>query len=581
MIEPDAIAVVGMSCRLPGAADIQGFWSLLREGRDAVGAAPADRPGIEEMAGFLESASEFDADFFGVPPNEARAIDPQQLLGLELSWEALEDAGFLRRHHTRTGVFLGAMGTDFAEIAASGGRENIGRHSLAAVSRGVAANRIANYYDFTGPSFVIDSGQSSSLVAVHVACESLRSGECETALAGGLSLILSPLSGERYERFGAHSPSGKCFTFDERADGTVRGEGGGFVVLKPLSRAVSDGDRIYAVIRGSAVGTGNERQVLSAPSPAAQAEVIRAALAAAEVDAASVNYVELHGTATPAGDPVEAGALGETYGAGRSPDAALAVGSVKTNIGHLEGAAGIAGLIKTALCLWHGELAASLNYRSPNPRIPLDDLGLRVHTAIGPWPAARVRRAGVSSFGMGGANAHLIMEQAPTTAATAAQPPRTDAAPVSDSGTSEGLRGDAALPPPARRYVAVSDAGTSEGLRGDAALPPPARRYVPVTWLLSAGSTEALRDQAGRLSEWLPEHPESDAAGVASSLAHTRTALEWRAAVIGADLGTLWAGLATLSDPLSPLASPNDGVPLVVSGRAAARRVVFVFPGAG
>jgi acyl transferase domain-containing protein/NADPH:quinone reductase-like Zn-dependent oxidoreductase/acyl carrier protein len=528
MIESAAIAVVGMSCRLPGAADIQGFWSLLSEGRDAVGAAPADRPGIEEIAGFLESASEFDADFFGVPPNEARAIDPQQLLGLELSWEALEDAGFLRRHRTRTGVFLGAMGTDFAEIAASGGRENIGRHSLAGVSRGVAANRIANYYDFTGPSFVIDSGQSSSLVAVHVACESLRSGECEVALAGGLSLILSPLSGERYERFGAHSPSGKCFTFDERADGTVRGEGGGFVVLKPLSRAVSDGDRIYAVIRGSAVGTGNERQVLGAPGTAAQAEVIRAALAAATVDAASVNYVELHGTATPAGDPVEAGALGETYGAGRSSDAALAVGSVKTNIGHLEGAAGIAGLIKTALCLWHGELAASLNYRSPNPRIPLGDLGLRVHTAIGPWPAARVRRAGVSSFGMGGANAHLIMEQAP---ATAAPPQRTDAA--------------------------------------------------AVTWLLSAASTEALRDQAGRLSEWLLEHPESDATGVASSLAHTRTALEWRGAVIGADLGMLRAGLATLSDPLSPPASSNDGAPLVVSGRAAARRVVFVFPGAG
>ncbi|NUS93011.1 MAG: polyketide synthase, partial [Nocardia sp.] len=264
------IAIVGMSCRMPGAADLDAFWRLLREGRDAVGAAPADRAGLGETAGFLESASEFDAGFFGVSPNEARAIDPQQLLGLELSWEALEDAGYRDRDGGRVGVFLAGSGTDFAELVAAQGVAAIGRYSLPGVGRGVTANRISNHYGFTGPSLVVDSGQSSSLVAVHLACESLRSGESAVALAGGINLILSPLSGARYEQFGAHSPSGRCFTFDSRADGTVRGEGGGMVVLKPLARAVADGDRVYAVIRGSAVNSGNERRVLSAPSTAAQ-----------------------------------------------------------------------------------------------------------------------------------------------------------------------------------------------------------------------------------------------------------------------------------------------------------------------
>jgi polyketide synthase 12 len=414
MVEPvTEIAIVGMSCRMPGASDLEQFRRLLRDGCDAIGSAPADRPGIGETAGFLDSASEFDADFFGVPPNEARSIDPQQLLGLELSWEALEDAGYRGRHGARAGVFLGSTGTDFVEVVASQGSSSVGRHSLWAVGRGVAANRISNFYGFTGPSIVVDSGQSSWLVAVHVACESLRGGECDVALAGGLNLILSPLSGERYEHFGAHSPSGKCHTFDVDADGTVRGEGGGIVVLKPLARAVADGDRVYAVVRGSAVNNGNERQVLSAPSVAAQMAVLRMALAAADVEAASVQYVELHGTGTPVGDPVEAAALGETYGVGRPAGVPLAVGSVKTNIGHLEGAAGIAGLIKTALSLRHGELVPSLNFRTPNPGIPLDVLGLRVQTETEHWPAAAVRRAGVSSFGMGGTNAHVVVEQAP------------------------------------------------------------------------------------------------------------------------------------------------------------------------
>ncbi len=521
------IAIVGMSCRMPGAADLEQFWRLLREGRDAIGSAPADRPGVGETAGFLDSATEFDADFFGVPPNEARVLDPQQLLGLELSWEALEDAGSVHRSALRAGVFLGCTGTDFAEIAASQGESGVGRHSLWAVGRGVVANRISNHYGFTGPSLVVDSGQSSSLVAVHLASESIRRGECDMALAGGLNLILSPLGGERYEQFGAHSVSGKCYTFDERADGTVRGEGGGMIVVESLARAVEQGHRIYAVIRGSAVNNGNERRVLSAPSAAVQSAVIRAALASAEVDGASVQYVELHGTGTPAGDPVEAAALGDTYGAARPADEPLAVGSVKTNIGHLEGAAGIAGLIKTVLCLRHRELAPSLNFRAPNPRIALDAARLRVQTSAQPWAATSTRRAGVSSFGMGGTNAHVIVEEAPATEAT------TSAAAADDS--------------------------------------------LPVAWLLSAPSPETLRDQAVRLREWSAAHPDIPIADVAYSLSRTRTPLACRAAVVGRDLGTIGAGLAALADPAVDAAETE----FAVTGRATPRRVVFVFPGQG
>ncbi|MEV6359942.1 SDR family NAD(P)-dependent oxidoreductase [Nocardia asteroides] len=508
------VAIVGMSCRLPGAADLDGFWQLLREGRAAIGAAPPGRADLTERAGFVESVGRFDADFFGVSPNEARAVDPQQLLALELSWEALEDAGLAgtARANPRCGVFLGSTGSDFAEVLASRGGPGVSRHSLWGTGRGIIANRVANHFGFTGPSLVVDSAQASSLVAVHLACESLRSGESEVALAGGLNMILSPASGTRIEQFGAQSARGACFTFDARADGFVRGEGGGMVVLKPLAAAVADGDRVYAVIRGSAVNTGNERRVLSAPSRDAQAAAIRAALSAAGVAASSVQYVELHGTGTPAGDPVEAAALGDTYGVGRAAGAPLAVGSVKTNIGHLEGAAGIAGLIKTALCLSRRELVASLNFETPNPRIPLEDWGIRVVTGAEDWSAAVVRRAAVSSFGMGGSNAHLIVEQAPVVAPTS-----------------------------------TVDLAT-------------------VPWVLSARTGSGVRAQAARLRDLLVRRPELDAVDVAHSLLTARAQLEWRGGVVGRDRAELLAGLAALAE------ASEGGVT-----RAARRRVAFVF----
>ncbi|MET8774545.1 type I polyketide synthase [Nocardia sp. NPDC004654] len=522
-----AVAIVGMSCRMPGAADLDSFWQLLRAGRAAIGAAPSVRGNITERAGFVDTVGQFDADFFGVSPNEARAIDPQQLLALELSWEALEDAGLAAtaRDDRRCGVFLGCTGGDFAEIVASQGGPGVSRHSLWGVGRGVIANRVSNYFGFSGPSMVVDSAQASSLVAVHLACESLRSGESDVALAGGLNLILSPTSGERIEQFGAQSALGACHTFDARADGFVRGEGGGVVVLKPLARAIADGDRIHAVIRGSAVNTGNERRVLSAPSRDAQATAIRSALSAAGVEAPSVQYVELHGTGTPAGDPVEAAALGETYGVRRARNAPLAVGSVKTNIGHLEGASGIAGLIKTVLSLSHRELVASLNFETPNPRIPLEELGLRVVTGIEDWPATDVRRAGVSSFGMGGSNAHVILEEAP----------------------------------------AVFSAAST----GDVAV-------GAVPWVVSARTEDGVRAQAARLQEWLLRHPELDVVDVAHSLLTTRAQLEWRGNVVGRDRQELLTGLAVLADPTAPAAAIEPTI-----GRAEQRRVAFVFPGQG
>ncbi|MEV0078367.1 type I polyketide synthase [Nocardia neocaledoniensis] len=523
-----AVAIVGMSCRMPGAADLESFWQLLRAGRAAIGTAPPSRAHLTERAGFLDSAGQFDADFFGVSPVEARAVDPQQLMALELSWEALEDAGLARtaRDARACGVFLGSTGGDFAEIIASQGGPGVSRHSLVGVGRGIIANRISNYFGFSGPSLVVDSAQASSLVAVHLACESLRSGESEMALAGGLNLILSTSSGERIEQFGAQSALGACHTFDARADGFVRGEGGGVLVLKPLTRAVADGDRIHAVIRGSAVTTGNDQRVLSAPSPEAQAGAIRSALRAAAAEAASVQYVELHGTGTPAGDPVEAAALGDVYGAGRAEDAALAVGSVKTNIGHLEGASGIAGLIKTVLCLRNRELVPSLNFETPHPRIPLGDLGLRVVTGIEHWTSGEVRRAGVSSFGMGGSNAHLIVEEAPAV------------------GTDESL---------------------ADGVAG------------AVPWVVSARSEEGVRAQAARLRDWVTRRPELDAVDVAHSLLTTRAQMSWRGAVVGGDRAELLAGLAALADPTAAV-----GVAVEPSlGGAEQRRIVFVFPGQG
>ena len=420
------VAVVGISCRLPGAPSPDAFWRLLRAGEDAISDAPTDRWALDELSvadsalpgllrgGFLERIDEFDAGFFGISPKEAAVMDPQQRLTLELGWEALEDAGIVPDglRGSQTGVFVGAISSDYAGMLYRRGAEALTRHALTGTHRGIIANRVSYTLGLRGPSLTVDAAQSSALVAVHLACESLRRGESTIALAGGVSLIISPDSTIAAHRLGALSPDGRCFTFDARANGYVRGEGAGVVVLKPLARAIADADPIYCVIRASAVNNDGAGDGLTAPDQRAQEEVLRVAYRRAAVKRTDVQYVELHGTGTPLGDQVEAAALGAALGTLRDGESPLLVGSAKTNVGHLEGAAGIVGLIKACLCIKHKEIPASLNFEQAAPAIPLAALGLQVRQSGGSWPdATRPLLAGVSSFGMGGTNCHVVLAE--------------------------------------------------------------------------------------------------------------------------------------------------------------------------
>ncbi|MEV3993762.1 SDR family NAD(P)-dependent oxidoreductase [Streptomyces sp. NPDC049837] len=406
------IAVVGMSCRLPGAATVEEFWQLLRHGRNTV-----SRQENGHWRAALTDHGSFDAEFFGMTARQAAATDPQQRLVLELGWEALEHAAIVpaRLAGTRTGVFVGVASDDWAALTGAASTEPDG-HTAAGRHRAMTANRLSHHLGLRGPSIAVDSAQSSSLVAVHLACESLRRGESDLALAAGVNLILSDDSTIVMDRMGALSPDGRCYTFDARANGYVRGEGAAVVVLKPLRRALADGDRVHAVIKGSAVNNDGGGPSLTTPDRDAQEAVLRQAHEAAGLTPDHIGYVELHGTGTRAGDPVEAAALGAALATRRTPGTPpLSVGSAKTNVGHLEAAAGIVGLLKTVLSVREGELPPTLNHRSAHPGIPLDELNLKVQTQLAPWtePEGRRRAAGVSSFGMGGTNAHVVVEQAP------------------------------------------------------------------------------------------------------------------------------------------------------------------------
>jgi len=428
--EREPIAIIGIGCRFPGAQDAEAFWQLLRDGVDAITEVPPDRwdlrafydPNPEALGkmntrwgGFLEQVDRFDPYFFGISPREAARMDPQQRLLLEVAWEALEDAGQVaeRLTGTRTGVFIGISSNDYGRIQLSD-PNLIDAYAGTGNALSVAANRISYLFDFRGPSMAIDTACSASLVAVHLACCSLWNGESTLALAGGVSLILSPAITINFTKAGLMAPDGRCKTFDARANGYVRGEGAGLVVLKPLSRALSDGDAIYAVVRGSAVGHDGRSNGLMAPSRQAQEAVLREAYRRAGVSPGQVQYVEAHGTGTFLGDPIEAKALGAVLATDRPPGRPCAVGSVKTNIGHLEAGAGTAGLIKVALSLKHRAIPPSLHFQEPNPHIPFDELPLRVQQTLGPWPdEMSPLLAGVSSFGFGGTNAHLVLEEAP------------------------------------------------------------------------------------------------------------------------------------------------------------------------
>ncbi|MFF4215406.1 aminotransferase class I/II-fold pyridoxal phosphate-dependent enzyme [Streptomyces nondiastaticus] len=415
----EPIAIVGMGCRFPGAPDVDSYWRLLLDGRDAVGEVPRDRwdPELVDAprhGGFLDRVDAFDARFFGISAREAERMDPQQRLLLEVAWQAFEDAHVTpaRLAGTETGVFVGISSHDYAGLQMPH-LEAVDVYSATGNAQSVAANRLSYHFDLAGPSLAVDTACSSSLAAVHMACQSLRAGECRTALAGGVNLLITPGLSVAFAQGGMLSAAGRCRTFDDAADGYVRGEGVGLVYLKPLSAALADGDRVHAVIRGSAVGHGGRSNGLTAPKGSAQRAVMARALERSGLAAPAVGYVEAHGTGTALGDPVEWEALAGVYGRGRAAEEPCLVGSVKTNIGHLEAAAGIAGLIKAALVTKYRQVPPSLHLETPNRGLELEGAGLEVATERRPLPVRDTARAGVSSFGFGGANAHVVLEAAP------------------------------------------------------------------------------------------------------------------------------------------------------------------------
>lgn len=441
----EPIAIVGMACRFPaGANSPDEYWELLRDGRDGVSTVPlarwdhapfldpsSQRPGTTyaQHAGFIEQRVDtFDAPFFGISPREAASMDPQQRLLLEETWEALEHAGIPpdRLAGSATGVFVGIPAGDYLQLQQRGGTlADIDAHWASGFAHSIASGRISYLLDLQGPSISLDTACSSSLVAVHQACQSLRARESNLALAGGVNLILSPESFVGFARTHMLAADGRCKTFDASADGFVRGEGCGIVVLKRLRDAQRDGDRILAVIRGTAVNQDGASASLTAPSGPSQEAVIRSALAQAGLSAADVQFVEGHGTGTSLGDPIELRALGAVYGARRTAESALVVGSVKSNFGHLEGAAGVASLIKLVLALDAARVPGQLHVTRPTPHVDWDALHLRLPAPGGEaWPAAKVRRGGVSSFGFSGTNVHLVVEAAPAAVLAADNAPR-------------------------------------------------------------------------------------------------------------------------------------------------------------
>jgi myxalamid-type polyketide synthase MxaE and MxaD len=413
------VAVIGIGCRFPLAAGPRAFWRLLEAGVDAVGASAregrlaADAGG--RPAGLLAAPDLFDAGFFGISPREARAMDPQQRILLEVAWEALEDAGQppSRLRGSRCGVFVGVMGSEYGQRQAieAGNLGNLDVYAASGNGYSMLANRVSYHFDLHGPSLAIDTACSSSLVSVLLACRSLEEGACDLALAGGVNLILSTGLTAFYEQAGLAARGGRCRSFDAAADGIVRGEGAGVVVLKPLAAALADGDPIRAVVLGGAINHDGLSNGIMAPSRWAQEAVLREAYRDAGISPAAVGYVEAHGTGTLLGDPIEAKALGTVLAEGGERRDPCAIGSVKSNLGHLEGAAGIVGFIKTVLSLEHREIPPSLHFMAPNPHIAFDDLQLRVQRTLAAWPAGPAVAA-VSAFGLGGTNAHVVLREA-------------------------------------------------------------------------------------------------------------------------------------------------------------------------
>ena len=535
----DAIAIVGIGCRFPGGVDDPAsFWKLLSEGRDAITEVPPDRIDLERYfdaepatpgrmmsrrGGFLGPMEAFDAEFFGISPREAQYIDPQQRVLLEAAWEALEDAGMdvARLEGSTTAVYVGQWVSDF-ESRLFSHPDAVDLPSTLGSGRYATSGRISYALGFRGASLTIDSACSSSLVAVHLAMQALRGGETRLALAGGVNMILQPHITIAYSQSRMMAVDGHCKFGDASGDGYVRSEGAGLVALKRLDDALADGDRIYALVRGSAVNNdGRSSGVMGRPSRVGHEEMLRAAYRDAGVTPAHVSYVEAHGTGTRAGDPVEISALGAVLGEGRPAGATCLIGSVKTNIGHTEGAAGVAGLIKAALALHHGSVPASLHFVDPNPGVPWADLPFRIPTQPTPWSRdGTPRLAGVNSFGIGGTNAHVVLQEAPAPSDRRAMPPGS----------------------------------------GACLLP------------LSAKSPEALRALAGRYAMRLASEHAPDLRDLCWSAATRRAALDWRTCFVASDP-------ATMIDALRRFEA-GEGEP-VRAERQALPRIAFVVPGQG
>lgn len=514
----EPVAIIGMACRFPGGASTpEAFWQMLRDGKDAITEVPADRWDIDayydpdpnapgkmstRWGGFLTGIDGFDPRFFGISPREAISMDPQQRLILEVSWEALEHAGQApdRLAGSQTAVFIGMSSNEYSRLYAQAvDPTDIDMYLSTGNALSIAAGRLSYFLGLQGPSMVVDTACSSSLVAVHVACRSLRTGDCDLALAGGVNIILTPEVTITLSKAHMMAADGRCKAFDAAADGFVRSEGCGIVVLKRLSDALAHGDNILALIRGTAINHDGRSSGLTAPNGLAQQALIRKALANARVEPGQVQYIEAHGTGTVLGDPIEAQALAAVLGNDRPVDAPLLVGSVKTNIGHLESAAGIAGLIKTVLALQHQEIPPHLHLKTPNPHIPWADLPIVVPQHRVPWRFDTQRRiAGVSSFGFSGTNAHVVIEEATAGPATDDQQPAIER-PLHLLTLS--ARGDPALQELAgrfERYLSGDPPATLADICYTANI---GRAHFPHRLALTATSTAELREKLATLRE--------------------------------------------------------------------------------
>lgn len=559
-VAQEPIAIIGLGCRLPGGSDDwRSYWRMLESGTDAIMETPADRWNLQKFyvpgktlpgktqskwGGYVTNIDQFDAPLFGISPREAASMDPQQRMLLDSAFRALEDAGqpLEKIAGQSVSVFVGISSFDYAVAGLSyQDRGVIDAYSNTGGSSSIAANRISYCFDLRGPSVAVDTACSSSLVAVHMACESIWRGEAAMALAGGVNALILPDFYVAFSQLGVMSPDGRCKTFDSRANGYVRSEGAAVVMLKPLSAALRDKDPIYAVIRATALNQDGRTPGMTVPSQEAQASLIRAACEKASVAPRDVQYVEAHGTGTPVGDPIEANAIGSVIGQGRTGDDRCWVGSVKTNIGHLEAGAGMASLLKVALALHHQKIPQNLHFESANPAINLDQLGLRVPTQTLAWQSSTSRLAGINGFGYGGANAHVIIEQAPQSAAQ-----------IYSTTPS--------------RKVSSSTATSTDS----------STQSVPVLLPLSARNLTALQQSAQQMADWL-SGPGSNfhLAETAGFCAHRRSHFDLRATVCASDHAAMIDQLQTLAK--SSMAEMNHDI----SAAQREKGLAFVCSGQG